>query len=157
MNKRINFFKSLQILHLAILAGLSLFAIIALNITGEGMMAESESTNRNLQIIAIIFSLSSLFVGFNIFKKSLVRIRESGDTARGRAERYRISCITWWAMIEVPGLFAITGYLLTDNLSFFFLGLLHIVLLFVFMPRRENIILLLNLSSDEVSQLNDEG
>ena len=55
-------------------------------------------------------------------------------------------------MIEAPGIFAIVGYILTHNLAFFFLGLLHIVILFIFMPRRDNIILLLNLNSEEAPE-----
>lgn len=156
MNKASNFFKSLLLVHLAILGGLSLFAVIAFFLPEQGIVIERESTHRNLQVIAIIFSLATLIIGFNIFKRSLLRIRESNTTGRVKTNQYRISCIIWWVMVEAPGIFAIIGYLLTHNLAFFFLGLVHIVILFVFMPRRDNIILLLNLSNDEVAQLGAE-
>ena len=152
MGKPISFFKSLQILHLGILAGLSLFAIIAVFISEEGLLIASEERNRNLQVIAIIFSLSSLILGFNLFKKSILRIRESSDPSKAKTNQYRMACIIWWVMIEAPGIFAIVGYILTHNLAFFFLGLLHIVILFIFMPRRDNIILLLNLNSEEAPE-----
>ena len=66
---------------------------------------------------------------------------------------YKTACITWWAMIEIPAVFAIVCYLLTSNLSFFFLALFHILILFLFRPRNANIHLLLNLSSAEITDL----
>ena len=56
-------------------------------------------------------------------------------------------------MIEIPAMFAAIGYLLTGNKAFLFMALFHVLLLLVFMPRKDNIIQLLNLNSDEVAEL----
>jgi hypothetical protein len=66
---------------------------------------------------------------------------------------YRAACILWWAMIEGPGLLATIGYMLTANLSFLALAGLHILIILAFMPRRENIIVLLNLTAADVAEL----
>jgi hypothetical protein len=66
---------------------------------------------------------------------------------------YRGACIMWWALLEAPGLFAIISYMLTGNKVFIVLSLFHWALLAVFMPRRDNIILLLNLTSEDVQRM----
>ena len=70
-----------------------------------------------------------------------------------RLIQYRTACIIWWSMIEIPGMFAIACHLLTANLSFLFLAIFHILILFLFTPRKENIILLLNLNSQELGEI----
>jgi hypothetical protein len=145
---------ALKILHLSLLAGLSLFVIISFFISRNGDMSiADESVNRILQIVVIIISVSSLVLGFRLFRDKIRAIRFSTASAEIRMEQYRTACIIWWVMIEAPGIMAIVSYILTGNQAFLFLGLFHILVLFVFMPRKENIILLLNLNSEEVIRL----
>jgi hypothetical protein len=136
------------------LAGQCLFAVISLFVAGKIVdRITGESVDRSLQIVVVIVSLTALFVGFNIFKKTIYRIRAEKKSGVERIERYRKACIIWWIMIEGPGFFAIICFMWTNNLSFFFLAVFHILILLVFMPRRENIIVLLNLDSQEINQV----
>ena len=66
---------------------------------------------------------------------------------------YQTACIIWWAMTEGPGILATVGYLLTSNFAFIALAIFHIVILGAFMPRKQNIIVLLNLNGTEVANL----
>src|SRR5687767_12410315 len=150
MNQRIDSFRVLRILHLSMLAGTCLFAIIALIITKRNISAMvDETSGRTLQIAAVVFSLAMLFIGFNLFKRKIMAARNLNGSAEERMMQYRAACVIWWAMIEMPGLFAIICYILTTNLSFFFLAIFHILILLVFMPRKENISLLLNFNGEE--------
>ncbi len=56
-------------------------------------------------------------------------------------------------MIEGPGMVAIISLLLTSNYAFFVLACFHIIILAFFMPRKDNIILLLTLNTEEVKKL----
>lgn len=152
--KGIDSFKSLKKLHLSLLAGQCLFAIISLSLAGtDSYRIEGESFSRSLQIATVIFSTTALFIGFNLFKKAIFRIRSESQPGIKRMEQYRKACIIWWIMVEGPGLFSLVFYLWTDNLSFFFLACFHILILFVFMPKKENIIVLLKLNSEETTLL----
>lgn len=147
-------FRNLKIVHTAILCGLAFFAIISLVIPRQDMGQDADkSFEQILQAIAAVISLLSLLVGFNIFKKQLLAARNDGGSAATRMAIYRSACITWWAIIDGPGIFSIIGFILTGNYIFLALAVFHLALLAVFMPRRDNIILLLNLTSEEVQKL----
>ena len=154
MNQRSATFSLLRTLHITLLAGLALFAVVALIITKQAPIAVlEESTSRILQVISVISSIAFLVIGFNIFKRKILAARNSTGEAEARLKQYASACVLWWAMIEAPGVVAIVCYLLTGNLSFFVLAAVHILILLAFMPRKENIIVLLNFSSQDVSKL----
>jgi hypothetical protein len=144
-------FRNLKLIHTAILCGLAFFAIISLVIPRS--LDSDKTLEQTLQAIAAGISLLSLLAGFNIFKKQLLTARNNGGSAETRMAIYRSACITWWALIDGPGIFSIIGFILTGNYAFLALALFHIGLLAIFMPRKGNIILLLNLTSEEVQRL----
>lgn len=146
-----NPFRNLKIVHTAILCMLAFFAIVSLVVPRS---QDSDKTfEQILQAIAAGISLLSLLVGFNIFRKQLYAARNNGGSAETRMAIYRSACITWWALIDAPGIFSIIGFILTSNYAFLALAIFHIGLLAIFMPRRDNIILLLNLTNEEVQRL----
>ena len=149
-----NPFKALRLLHTAILCGLAFFTIISLVIPREEIAKNlDKSIEPILQAVAAGASLLSLLIGFNIFKKQLVAARNNGGTAETRMAVYRSACILWWALIDAPGILSIIGFTLTGNYAFIGLVLFHMGLLAIFMPRKSNIILLLNLTKEEVQRL----
>lgn len=145
-------FKILKTLHLSLLIGVSLFIVVVLFMIKK-IEPVGESVNRILQVVVVVASLISLFVGFNLFRRKMMAARNHTGTAIQRMDKYRSASILWWSMIEIPAMFAAIGYLLTGNKAFLFMALFHVLLLLVFMPRKDNIIQLLNLNSDEVAEL----
>lgn len=149
-----NAFKTLKILHTAILGGLIIFTILSIVVPRDMVAGKADhDMEMILQAIAAGVSLLSLLVGFNLFKKRLVIVRNSAEPAEQRFAMYRAACIMWWALIDGPGIFAIISYFLTGNYAFLALALFQMALLAVFMPRKDNIVLLLNLTSDDVQKL----
>src|SRR5688500_378297 len=150
-----NHFKTLKILHSALLGGLAFFTLIAFVVQKQGLMIQQQDDTFEIvfQAIAAIMSITSLLAGFNIFKKRLVEVHNNRESAETRMDMYRAACILWWALLEGPGLFAIIAYVLIGNTVFIILALFHLALLTVFMPRKDNIVLLLNLTTDEVHRL----
>ena len=150
-------FKIMRTLHLSLLSAQSLFALIAFIMVQKGIIAPvDESLSRILQVMVVLLSLGMLYFGFKVFKGSIMTVRNSQRRAEDRMANYQRACILWWAMIEVPGLVSTVCYLLTSNLSFLFLAIFHVLILLLFTPRKENVYLLLNLSSQEISRL-EEG
>ena len=146
-------FRNLKIVHTAILCGLAFFAIISLVIPRQVGQDTDKTFEQILQAIAAGLSLFSLLIGFNIFKKQLLAARNNGGSAETRMAIYRSACITWWALIDGPGIFSIIGFILTSNYVFLALALFHLCLLAILMPRKGNIILMLTLTSQEVQRL----
>jgi hypothetical protein len=149
-----NAFKVLRILHTALLTGMAIFNIVGIVLVQQNVIpAADESFQRNFQIVCILVSVALLIAGFNIFKKKILAARNDPGPGEQRMDLYRTACILWWAMIEGPGILATLGYILTHNYAFFALALFHLTCLFVFSPRKANIIVLLNLNSEEVARL----
>lgn len=154
MAKTINAFKILRTLHLSITGGLLIFIIVAIALERTGMITmASASLERVIQVVAVAVSVLCLVVGFNVFKKKIMQARNSELPAEKRMAQYLAACVIWWALIELGGMVAVIGFVLTLNYAFVALGAFHILILLIFMPRRDNIILLLQLNAEEVDRL----
>lgn len=147
-------FKALKILHLGITGGLLIFAAAILFLFQMGKLkAIDPSLERTLQVVAVLFSVALLLIGFNLFKRKMMEARNSTSSGETRMALYRTACIIWWAMIEAPGLLAVVSFFITGNYAFLALAGFHVLVLLLFMPRKDNIIVLLNLNTKEVAQL----
>ena len=147
-------FKALRIVHLGITAGLLIFLGVFLVLFQTGrLQAIDPSLERTLQVVAVVVTVASLLAGFNMFKRKIMEARNSTGNGETRMNLYRTACIVWWAMIEGPGILAVVGFFMTGNYAFVALAGFHILVLLIFMPRKENIIVLLNLNASEVAQL----
>jgi len=148
-----NSFTTLRILHTALLAGMTLFIIISLVVTQLGPHKIDEALQRAFQVVCVLESITCVIGGFRIFKKKILAARNSMGTGQERMEQYRAACVLWWALIELSGLLSTIGFLLSGNYAFFALAVVHLLILLAFMPRKANIILLLNLTPQEVIRL----
>jgi protein-S-isoprenylcysteine O-methyltransferase Ste14 len=147
-------FKALKIVHLGITGGLLIFAGAILFLFQMGKLkATDPSMERTLQVVAVICSVALLLIGFNLFKRKMMEARNSNGSGAARMALYRTACIIWWAMIEAPGLLAVVSFFITGNYAFLALAGFHVLVLLLFMPRKDNIIVLLNLNTKEVAQL----
>jgi hypothetical protein len=149
-----NAFKVLKVLHTTLLMSMIVFSIVAIVLVQRNLVpASGETLERTLQVVCILVSGVMLLGGFNIFKKKMMAARNDTGPGEQRMDLYRAACILWWAMVEGPGLLAIIAYILTHNYAFLALGVFHVTCLFVFSPRKANIVVLLNLTADEVARL----
>ncbi|WP_430894693.1 MULTISPECIES: hypothetical protein [unclassified Paraflavitalea] len=109
----------------------------------------SEQQDRLFQVIAVALSGAFLFIGFKLFNKTVLKIRNSDASDGQKIMQYRAASIVWYAMIEGPGLFAMVCYIITGNIAFFILALVHLFVLFLFMPKAQVLSLLLNLKNQQ--------
>lgn len=148
-----NTFTTLRIVHIALLSGMAAFNIVSLILVNKGFPAIEESMQRVFQTVCILLSTVCLISGFQLFKKKMLAARNSFEAGEKRMALYRTACILWWAMIEAPGIVAGIGFILTSNYAFFALALFHFLVILIFTPRKSNIVVLLNLNSEEVARL----
>lgn len=147
-------FRVLKLLHTALTIAMLFFAGLSFIVVKKGMFATAmdPSLDRILQVITISLSAVLILFGFRLFNKRVMEIRNSDLGAVEKMNKYRAACITWWAMIEGPGLFAFVCFLLVPNYAFLVLGCVHIVILALFRPKLEVIPLLLNIDGSELNQ-----
>ena len=158
MDKKGNAFAALRILHTSMIIGILLMSGLAIFVAKDQPLAPSgEMFNRTLQGIAALLTIGALVFGYRMFNKKLSAIRSSEASGIQKMDEYRKTVIGWWALIEAPALFAIICYMLVGNYAFLALAGFHFLLMVLFAPRKENIILLLNLSSEEVRSLEEAG
>ncbi|RYY10045.1 MAG: hypothetical protein EOO04_37495 [Chitinophagaceae bacterium] len=151
MNSTPTNFKIFRILHLALATGMGLFAVasfLLVRMRTEPFL--DVEADRALQLIVVTIALLALYFGFRLFKNRILKIRKANESAEKRLTDYRTACITWWLLIEIPGVLAFTCFLLTGNHAFFALGIFHLMILIMFTPRRDNILLLLNLKQEDL-------
>lgn len=147
-------FKVIKLVHLGVSISLLLCIAILIFLVQSGYTkGEGASLERILQTVAVVLSVGILLIGFNRFKRTMLAARNNPGNGEERMRQYVAACITWWAMIEIPGIFAAICYFLTQNFAFIVLAATHLLILLIFMPRKENIIVLLNLNANEVAKL----
>ncbi len=156
--KTTSYFRTIRIIHNSLLVGLIFFAATVFFLVRGGKFPPvgNGSLDRILQMAALLVAGILLMIGFRLFRKKIIVLHKSPDPAKKKLDQYRSACINWWSMIEIPGIVAIICFLLTNNYAFFALACFLIILLALFIPRADNIILLLKLNRDEVMKL-EEG
>ena len=151
MKKNNSSFAAFTRLHSTILLAQLVFTIITLFLAGtERLSVAGEDFSRILQVLAIVLSSASIFIGFSLFKKTVLRIRSQSSPGVQKMAQYRSACMRWWTLLVAPGFFAALCYVLTNNFSFVILSCMHIVILFLFRPRKDNIVLLLSLKPNDI-------
>jgi hypothetical protein len=149
-----NAFNQLKIIHIAVLISMVMFNVVALVLMLQGLNGlVDESFQRILQAVCVLLSVLFIIFGFKVFKKKILAARNSIEPGEKRMELYRSACIMWWAMIEGPGIIAGIGFIISGNYAFFALAIVHLLILLAFTPRKANIILFLNLNSEETGRL----
>jgi len=146
--------KALQILHRALLSGQILFAGVAFYLHYSGNFTASlKASDKLLQVIAIVFSFGGFFIGASLFKKKMQQLKESSPTLEMKLAAYRSAAIIQWALLEGPVLFALICFMLVGNYAFLALGVVFILLFGISAPNKTKMMLLLQLSEEEVNLL----
>jgi nitrate reductase NapE component len=147
-------FKLLRTIHFIIVASITFFTVLIFVLFKRGQLHPAAADmERTLQVSSVLLSLILFVIGLNLFKRNMLKARNSTESGEVRFGKYRTACILWWAMIEGPGLFAVVAFALTGSYAFLLWAAAHILALIIFMPRKDNLIVLLNLTSEDVKLL----
>ena len=148
-----DFFKSMQIIHFALMAGIFFFLIVAifLQFNGFGTMGEEFNT--------IIIYVTTLFVLFGIAASHFISKRKlqaciNKSTLLEKMNTYREVLVLKFALLEAPSFLAIVSYMLTGNLYFVGLTVLMLAVFVVFRPTKAKAIVELHLDQKEQQVIN---
>ncbi|WP_167618647.1 hypothetical protein [Maribellus sediminis] len=142
------YFRSLQIVHLALMAGIVSFIVIAIVLQNMGFESDGEDMIPALIYVVPVFMIGGILASNNVFKFRLKTcISQSG--LKQKLEEYRSALIIKFALVEGPSFFAIIAYLLTANLVFVGITVLLLAVLLSYRPTPAKSIIDLELDYDE--------
>uniref|UniRef100_UPI0032163206 hypothetical protein n=1 Tax=uncultured Draconibacterium sp. TaxID=1573823 RepID=UPI0032163206 len=150
-----DFFKSIQIIHFALMTGLIFFGAITFYLNYSGLAIENETEmNTAFMYVVPIFTISGIFASNFLFKQRLKNcVKQS--TLKEKLNEYRSALIIKFAIIEGSSFFVVIAYYLTGQYIYLgFLGLLLIIFV-TYRPTKEKAIMDLELSHLDKQLIHD--
>jgi hypothetical protein len=147
------FVKTNQIIHLALLIGQLMFAVVTYVITSsKGIINFTFINNDPFTYVAILLAMGGFFLGNFLFRQELNNASEK-NSLREKLMSYQAGLIKKLAPMEGASLFSIVIFMLTGNLFFLVITGLVILYFITLRPTKEMIGNDLNLSYDEKMQM----
>ncbi|MFT6796145.1 MAG: fatty acid desaturase [Maribacter sp.] len=140
------YLKTLKLLHLSLVAGLSIFMVVAI-IQGDGFNTDL-STNSTFLYIVPVASLIGYFGSQVLFKKMLSSISQS-DLFNQKLQRFQSALLVKYALIEAPAFLSLFAYYATGNALPLVIAGCLLAYLFVQGPTKEKLKSSLPLNAEE--------
>ncbi len=141
------FIKTIQIIHIAMFAGMSIFLGIIYNINKDSWQFTFPDKGI-FQWIAIIVVLFSLYISSFLFKKTIKKI-DNKIPLFNKLMIYQKALIIKFAPIEMVSILCIVGAFITKNLLYLIVATFLIVYFFTLRPSIEKLFSDLNLTLQE--------
>jgi hypothetical protein len=131
------YFKSLDIVFIAMLGGQILFMLVSYFLVREGKIGESQDSASELKIISIIVT-----IGLVISSKFIAGIilRQTGDNIEKNLALYRNLTLLRLALVEAAVLINIIVFMLIHAYLYLLIALLLLVLFFAYRPSKVGMI-----------------
>lgn len=151
MEKKLSPFKSLQLVHKAMLAGQVVVLLAAIFIHQQQGEAFAPELNKTLQVLAIILGAVCVFAGSRLQSSRIQGLREASKGAAERIASYRTGAIIQWALTEAPAIFSLVCFIITGNYAFIALSAALILYFAIALnPSRTRMSILLQVREEEV-------
>ncbi|RYZ96801.1 MAG: hypothetical protein EOP47_23075 [Sphingobacteriaceae bacterium] len=146
-------FKSLTIIHLALLAGQAIFVVVTLAAT-HNKFYNSNYTGDAFYFIVPVMAVIGLAASGLLFKQQLAKAKQA-ETVSAKLAVYTTASIIKFALMEAPALFGIVVFFITGNLYYLvFPGLLMLSFLMQ-RPGKQRVTEQLELSATEAMELDN--
>ncbi|HIP49085.1 MAG TPA: hypothetical protein EYG92_09005 [Lutibacter sp.] len=144
------FLKTLRILHLALVTGVSVFLIFVYTQNTEWILNLSD-TNDIFFFIVPAFAIFGVYFGTFLYKKQLTSLVNK-DNLREKLVGFQTASIIKYATIEAPALLGILASFLNGNVFYILISSVLLVYLFFQKPTKDKIEMDLNLKGKLKSQ-----
>ncbi|MFM2358038.1 MAG: hypothetical protein RLY16_30 [Bacteroidota bacterium] len=155
INKSSSSFRSLVLLHRALLAGQVVMGVMMYYLRSTSLNPPFNlELDRILQAVAIALAAIAYLVGTKwFFTKKIKEARESNGSTADKFAIYRTASLVQWALLEGTTLFAIVAFYLTGNLAFLVMAGMLVLIFALLMPSVMKIAILLRASEQEIRDL----
>ena len=149
-----DYFKSIKIVHIALVAGIVFFALISVFLQFSGFGTVGQEISNGLLIFVPAFAFIGIFLSNFLFKKKLYGINVK-PTLKEKMEDYRSALIIKFALIEGPSFFTVVAFLLTGN--YIYLGIIAILIIvfLIHAPNKSKFIHDIELSKNELELIDN--
>jgi hypothetical protein len=145
------FFRTLSIIHIAMLAGQIVFLAVILNLNMTSGNVSTEGLSFPFSLVVPILTVACIIASNLIYRN---RIKQSGteNEITSKMQYYYLGTIIKLALLEGPSLFSIIVFLMTGELYFLIFTLILIMTFIVSRPSRQKAIndLKLNITEAEL-------
>lgn len=148
-------FTAFKLIHKGMLLGQIIATVIFLVLIVTKTQSPSFfEYDRFFQIVALLFTAASFFVGNILYKMKITSAKENIQiTIQQKFERYRNASLLQWALLEAASLFNGIAYFLVGNYAFIALASVIILLFAMQAPNKTKMALQLGLPLHEVEDL----
>lgn len=145
------YFKSLQILPLALIAGQLLFGVMVYFMMNNGGIIEPNATiNSVFSILIPVATILGILIGIKIYPYKLRKLKEK-TTIKEKMTGYRSLLIKRFAFMEAPSFLAIIAVILTSNYYYFISTIIVTAIMVYLRPKKETVISDLDLNYNEIA------
>jgi hypothetical protein len=143
------YFKALNIIHLALIAGQLSFVLLALFLVYSGNTPASleEMETPFLGTVVLVFT-GTFLGGKNKFKKNLKACKQK-KTLVEKMNKYRSALILRYTLLEIPSFLSTIFYILSNNILLLIISVLILMLFFTLVPGKEKAIHHLELNAKQ--------
>lgn len=149
------YFKTMSIVHLALVMGAVFFAVIAsiLSFLNNTPNTQDELYKVLLYVVSAFYAIG-LMANPYIFRSKLASIKKNQDLGY-KLSLYRGALITRYAIFEGLAYFSLVATLVTNQFIFLAYTAFSVVVLIYLKPSKENLITDLALNVDEIEVINN--
>ncbi len=149
-----SYFKVLDLLFYALLAGQLIFAFITLGLTYTNSWHAIIDTESMYYFMVLIVVAGAYYGGNYIYKSMMEKIKAMKNLLK-KFDQMRTAFIIKFALLEAGSFISLVFYLLTADYMFLIIALSIIFLFFISKMNKEKIINDMNLSNQEKQVLNN--
>jgi len=143
-------FKSLAIVHKALVAGVLLFAAMSVLLAINGLTILNDKSIESIFLIVVpLFAISTYIASHSISIRRIESIKQNPKGINSKLGGYFSLLFVRWALLEAPAFLAIVSFLLIGNYVFLGIALLLAGILVFNAPSIEKTIRELELRPDE--------
>ncbi|HRX13220.1 MAG TPA: hypothetical protein P5210_16270 [Draconibacterium sp.] len=144
-----DYFKSVQIIHLALIAGVVILGIFTFSFHTSGLeMDGGKELNFALIYVVPVFSIAGIIASNVVFKQ---RLKDciARPNLKEKLNCYRSALIVKFSFIEGSSFFALIAFLLTGDLLYLGFAALLLIVFITYTPSKEKSIVDLELTQAE--------
>ena len=150
-----DYFKSLQIIHFALMMGILFFAIIAFILVSQGFaVAGLEDIDIMLSFFVPVFLIIGLVSGNFLFKLKVIEAKGNLSLLE-KLNIYRGALIIKMALLEGPAFLSIIIFIITGKLMHLALTGILLIVFVLYRPSKEKLISDLELNQSQRQTLED--
>ena len=149
-----DYFRAIQIVHLAMVAGILFFVLISVFLQAKAFGTMDDESNNLLMVFALAFAAIGIASSKILFRRKLIKCNAK-TTLTEKLDEYRSALIIKFASLEAPSFLSIVIYLLTGNTIVLVIAGVLIIIFLMYRPTKEKLMDDITLDTKEKALINN--